>query len=412
MIPLLILALVFVLVALRQFLTFRIQVWQVFLAGAFLSVISGSIPIQDAVRAINPDVMVFLFGMFVVGEALVESGYLYALSFRFFISARATGGLVALILIVFGLFSAVLMNDTLAVIGTPLVLYFAEKDNIPHSLLLLSLCFATTLGSALSPIGNPQNLLIAVGGNVQNPFVTYLKYLAVPTIINLFIAYYVLKFFYRPHFHEKPLSIMAPHPLDKGLARIAKFSLLAVVVLIMAKVVTSFAFKGFDFKLSWIAVAASLPVIILSPKRFKILKRLDWHTLIFFAGMFVLMEAVWMTGFFQSIIGNYSEGFNSRGFTLVLSAALSQLLSNVPFVAMYLPAALHSGADELTLMALSAGSTAAGNLLILGAASNIIIIQNAEKRAGKTVTFFEFAKAGVPLTVINLFVYWLFFKLF
>lgn len=412
MTPLIILAVVFILVALRQFLPLRVRVWQVFLAGAVVSILSGSITIQDAFRAINPDVMVFLFGMFVVGEALVESGYLYALSFRFFSSARTTGGLVRLILIVFGLFSALLMNDTLAVIGTPLVLYFAEKDNIPHSLLLLSLCFATTLGSALSPIGNPQNLLIAVGANVQNPFVTYFKYLGVPTVINLFIAYHVLKFFYRPYFHEKPLSIMTPHRLDTGLARIAKLSLLAVVVLVLAKVITSFAFKGFDFKLGWIAVVASLPVIILSPKRFKILKRLDWHTLIFFAGMFVLMEAVWGTGFFQTIIGNYGEGFNSRGFTLILSAALSQLLSNVPFVAMYLPAALHSGADELTLMALSAGSTAAGNLLILGAASNIIIIQNAEKRAGKTLTFLEFAKAGAPLTAINLFVYWLFFKLF
>ncbi len=79
---------------------------------------------------------------------------------------------------------------------------------------------------------------------------------------------------------------------------------------------------------------------------------------------------------------------------------------------MHLPVALHSGADELTLMALSAGSTVAGNLLVLGAASNIIIIQSAERRAGKTLSFFEFAKAGAPLTAINLFVYWLFLKLF
>jgi Na+/H+ antiporter NhaD/arsenite permease-like protein len=86
---------------------------------------------------------------------------------------------------------------------------------------------------------------------------------------------------------------------------------------------------------------------------------------------------------------------------------LSQFISNVPFVALYLPLMNHLGPQSQSLAALAAGSTIAGNLFILGAASNVIIIQNAEKR-GETLTFIEFARVGVPLTAANVLVYCLF----
>lgn len=92
---------------------------------------------------------------------------------------------------------------------------------------------------------------------------------------------------------------------------------------------------------------------------------------------------------------------------LALSVMLSQVVSNVPFVALYLPVLNQIGATAQALVALAAGSTIAGNLSILGAASNVIIIQNAE-RNGATITFLEFVKIGIPLTAVNLFVYWLF----
>jgi Na+/H+ antiporter NhaD/arsenite permease-like protein len=95
-----------------------------------------------------------------------------------------------------------------------------------------------------------------------------------------------------------------------------------------------------------------------------------------------------------------------------VSVVLSQLISNVPLVALYLPVLSHLGAATKEMMALAAGSTIAGNFSILGAASNVIIIQNAEKKAGETLTFREFVRIGIPLTVVNALVYWLFFLLF
>jgi len=84
----------------------------------------------------------------------------------------------------------------------------------------------------------------------------------------------------------------------------------------------------------------------------------------------------------------------------------------VPLVALYLPRLMQAGATTTELMALAAGSTIAGNLSILGAASNVIIIQNSERKSGATLTFLEFIKIGVPLTIINTLVYWLFFLAF
>jgi len=168
-----------------------------------------------------------------------------------------------------------------------------------------------------------------------------------------------------------------------------------------------------DFKLTYIALIGCAPVLIYrffwKKKRFHILRRIDWFTLLFFASMFVLMESVWNTGFFQDLMSRMSLDITSIGIILILGVAVSQLISNVPMVALFLPLLISADPGVTQFMALAAGSTIAGNLFILGAASNIIIIQHAEKEnAGESITFLEFAKVGVPLTAINMAVYWIF----
>lgn len=406
--PLVILAAVFVLIAIRQVAGFRLAIWQIMSAGALFAIATGSISPSDALRSIDLDVMVFLFGMFIVGEALVESGYLYHVSYGFFRSATSIDRLVLLILLVFGFFSAFLMNDTVAIIGTPLVLFFAERHGVSQKLMLLSLCFAVTIGSAVSPIGNPQNLLIAINGGIGNPFQTFFYHLAIPTAVNLLIAFFVLKFFFREHFHTDALDNLRDEVKDRHLARLAKWAVVLIFLMVGAKVAG--VFFGYDFPMTYVAVAAALPVIVFSPRRIAVLKKIDWHTLVFFAAMFVLMEAVWEAGAIQAAVNGYGGDIASIEVVMAASVILSQLLSNVPFVALYLPVLAHAGADASGMMALAAGSTIAGNLLILGAASNIIVIQNAEKRRA-TLTFYDFARVGVPLTILNCLVYWAYLKL-
>jgi len=397
------LATVLILIAVRQMGKNSLAIWQIMLLGASVVLFTGQISPADALHAINLDVMIFLGAMFVIGEAMQRSGYLLFLFNRLFCRAHNLDQLLLLILFAMGFLSALLMNDTLAIIGTPLMLYFARTLKIAPKLLLLTLAFAVTIGSAMSPIGNPQNLLIAVNSDLSNPFIVFLHYLLLPTIANLLLAYLLLRVFYKEQFQKRTLEICQEEISDPALARLCRVSLILLFAMILAKMGAVFLGVGDEFRLTYIALISALPILLFSSMRYGVLRGIDWCTLVFFAAMFVLMDAVWSSGIFQSLLAGSEADLASIPTILALSVLLSQLISNVPLVALCQPLLVNPSSQAL--MALAAGSTIAGNLFILGAASNVIIIQNAEK-SGETLTFLEFARVGVPLTVLNVLVYW------
>lgn len=407
-IAILVLAAVFILIAVRQVGRFTLRIWQIMLGGALAVLLTGQISPSDALLSINTDVMVFLFGMFIVGEALVAGGYLECLAHRIFHRAKNPSQVVLLVLFALGTSSAILMNDTLAIIGTPVVLALAARHRISPTMLLLALAFAITTGSVMSPIGNPQNLLVATEGGMPSPFVTFAFWLAIPTLLSLLAAYCVLRLIYPGEFATRSLSDGASITCDTRCMRICQCSLLVIVGLILAKAALAVAGSGSFVSLPLIAVCGAVPVILFSHNRAAILRNIDWETLVFFAAMFVLMESVWQTGFFQSFFGG--GNVTSVPVILIVSIIVSQFISNVPFVALFQPLIAGSGGTTAQLLALAAGSTIAGNLTILGAASNVIIIQNAEKK-GETITFLSFAKAGIPITILQLAIYGLFLGL-
>ena len=375
------------------------------LGGAIAVLLLGQIAPPAALAAINIDVMVFLFGMFVVGEALSRSGYLDLLSSRFFRHAKSPDQLLALVVFGFGVLSALLMNDTLAIIGTPLVLGLATQSRFPKKILLFALAFAITTGSVASPIGNPQNLLVAVNSGMTAPFVTFAAWLLLPTIASLAATWLVLRLYYRKDFAPSAPAACEPELTtvpDPALSRIVKCSLAILIGLAIANIAVSLVTGAIVIPLPLIGLAAALPIILFSGQRITVLRSIDWCTLVFFAAMFILMAAVWQTGFFQSLAG--VAGVTSIPAILATSVVISQFISNVPFVALFQPLIMQTGGTTARLMALAAGSTIAGNLTILGAASNVIIIQQAENQ-GETLTFWEFAKIGVPLTVIQVGIY-------
>ena len=379
--------------------------------GALACLITQQISPTDALKSINLDVILFLFGMFVIGVSLDESGYLSHLSYKIFKRAKSPDELLILILFIIGITSAFLMNDTLAIIGTPLVLHLSKKHQTSPKLLLLTLAFAVTIGSVMSPIGNPQNLLIALEGKIENPFILFFKFLLVPTLVNLAIAFYVLRFFYKDNFHNNSLNHSQEPIKNKRLSKLSKISLFLIVTMVILKISIVTAGINFDFRLTYISLVASLPIIILAKQRYDILKKLDWKTLVFFVSMFILMQSVWNSGFIQKVISNMNINITNLLMIFIVSIVLSQFISNVPLVALYLPMLLEAGASSKEMVALAAGSTIAGNLFILGAASTIIIIQNAEKKSNETITFVEFARVGIPLTILNTLVYYVYLSL-
>ncbi|MCX5792279.1 MAG: SLC13 family permease [Elusimicrobia bacterium] len=372
MFPIIVLAAVFLLIAVRQAGRFRLEIWQVMCGGAAAVLLAGAITPAAALEAIDADVMLFLLGMFAAGQVFELSGWLAHAKYEVFKRARTEEGLLLLLVFFMGTAAAFLMNDTVAIIGTPVALLLARKHDISPKALLLALAFSITVGSVMSPIGNPQNLLVAVKGPVASPFLTFFKYLALPTLLNLGAVFLLVRYFYPEEFTRCPLKN--------------------------------------SHRFSWIAVAAAAPGLLFSGSRFDILRKVDWRTLAFFAAMFVLMRSVWDTGFFQGLITGSGTDIAGLGPVMVVSVVLSQLISNVPLVALYLPVLKHAGAGTHAYMALAAASTIAGNLFILGAASNVMIIQAAEKKTGATITFLEFARVGIPLTFINAIIYWVFLK--
>ena len=403
-----VLVIVFLLIAFRQAGGLRFEIWQVMCCGAAAVLLAGRISPAAALAAIDTDVLLFLFGMFAAGQVLELSGWLAHAKYEVFKRADTEEGLLLVLIFFMGISAAFLMNDTVAIIGTPVALLLAKKHGIMPKALLLALAFSITVGSVMSPIGNPQNLLVAVKGGVHDPFLTFFKYLALPTFINLAAVFFFIRRSYPEEFTRCPLRHAQEPVKDKELARLARWTVGVLALMITAKIFLVALCPQLDFRLTWIALAAAAPGLIFSPRRLEIIKKTDWSTLAFFAAMFVLMRAVWDTGTFQALINRSGADITGTGAITAVSVILSQFISNVPLVALYLPMLQHAGAGTHALMALAAASTVAGNMFILGAASNVIIIQAAEKKAGQTITFMEFARIGLPLTLVNCAVYWFF----
>ncbi len=385
-------------IACRQIGRVRLPIWSIMLGGATAALLTGAIGPVAALHAINFDIILFLFGVFLIGVAMEESGYLAHTATRIFSSQRTAQGCIFLFIFVMGAFSALLMNDTLAIIGTPIALILARTCNIPDRIFLLALAGAITTGSIVSPIGNPQNLLIAISSGMANPFLTFPLYLAVPTLISGLILYAVILRMI-PNIPETLSPVMPEAGIhDPQMAALCRLSLALLILLILLRVML--VSLGYDPwpGLAGIALIASIPLLILSRQRLLILRKVDYSTLIFFIALFILMAAVFAGGAIQSAV--HPDQILSIPLLISGSLVMSQIVSNVPFVALLIPMLLEAGAGDTAFLALAAGSTIAGNLTILGAASNIIIIQNAEKR-GATITFMEFLRFGIPVTILQ-----------
>jgi len=410
MLPLSIIILLLVLVgiAFRKIISKRLSIWIIMGLGGLAVLLTGQISVLDAAKSINLDVIFYLFGIFAIAQAAESSGYLECLTEKIF--SRVNTGKQAILIIIFilGLGSALLMNDTIAIIGTPIIIQLCRKRKELLIPMLLALAYAITLGSVFSPVGNPQNLLIALDSNLVSPFLKFSK-LIIPTIINLFITFLLISLFYRKALKNSITKIENVEIKCAATVGMVKISMILFIILIVVKIMLSLLnIQSQYFQFCFIALIACIPVICFSRQRVNIIKEMDWGTLIFFVAMFILMQSVWNSGFFQNMINQFHIDIGQTPIILTISALLSQVISNVPLVALYLPMLDHIGASSSQYIALAAGSTVAGNLFIIGAASTIIIIQSAEKRKVEPFSFFEFAKVGIPLTIINLFVYYLF----
>jgi Na+/H+ antiporter NhaD/arsenite permease-like protein len=391
-----------------------VPIWLIFLSGAAAMVLSGSIGVADAYAAVNLQVIVFLFSMFVLVTALDMSGALESFASRVLRRAKKPQDVLYLSFFAFGLLSMALMNDTIALMGTPIMISLARRMKMSAKPLLLTLAFAVTAGSAATPMGNPQNLLIAVSSGLKAPVLQFAYYLLIPVLVDLALTALVLRFLFRKEIDTIDLDLQpetgpsAAALNDRSLAR--KATTVVVLTLSGILLVNGLAVLGVQepFGISEVSLFGAVLLLAISGQGREILEHLDWGILVLFAAMFVLMQAVSANGIISYIAGylpSISSAHPAAATTsiLVSSVALSQVLSNVPMVALYIPLMKSLGfasGSAYAWSALAGGSTLAGDLTLLGAASNLIIVQGAE-RQGYRLGFFEFMKIGIIITAVD-----------
>lgn len=421
-IALVIFVIVYVLIVGR--IRFKIPIWVAMLIGASLMMGFQIIDVNSAIKAIQLDVIMFLFGMFSIVSALDRSGVLRYVSVKMLSKAKTPNALLMMFVVGMGLLSAFLVNDIIALMGIPLVIYISKQVNVKPTVFLIALAFGVTVGSAMTPIGNPQNLLIALQSGISLPIASFLKFLAIPTLINLFLTYYILKIYFKKDLLQSTYS-QGTITLQDSLIenpRLAKMSIIILIVTITGFFVSEMLqfLHVITIHISIIAMAGAAILYAISGERREIMKSVDYSVLVFFAAMFVVTSALWSSGaislFMKHLpVPNPSDILQSSAVISAYSITFGQILSNVPFVALYNYIMIDNGFTATHVaqwMMLAAASTIAGNLTILGAASSIIIIQATESKGVKAFTFLEFLKIGSVVTAANLAVYYLFVVLF
>lgn len=417
-----VLVLVFAAVIARQFAGRGPGVWTIFLAGALLTILAGVVTAEGAAEAVagSAPVLLFLFSLFLFAAALERAGALDHLARWIVGRAHRAADLPAVLFLGFGVASAFLVNDALVLVGVPLLFSVAQRIRVDPKPLLLVLAFSVTVGSVLTPFGNPQNLLISTASGLSEPVSVFLRYLLLPTIVNLAFGAWYLRRAFAPQMaaHEADFEKVrdeAPVLFPGGgwKERLLRHPVLWVfpgTIVVLVTLDLAAAITGGPVVPIWeTALAGGTVLLLVSPGRTEIVRRVNWTILLLFAGLFVVVAGA-VAGGLVSAVESYvpipgpANGAGGVGAILATSMLGSQVVSNVPWVALEIPLLTglgYGGSTPVAWAALAAGSTLAGNVTLLGAASNLIVVEQAEKR-GVPIRLGTFVRFGLPLAIVTL----------
>ena len=368
------------------------------LLGAVGMVTLGGLTLSDAYRAIDLDVLVFLLGvMLLVGH--LELGGFFEWAAEWVIARSTTPrGLLVAVVLGSGLLSAFFVNDTVCLVFTPVLLAALGPLGIRPTPYLIGLALGSNVGSALTVVGNPQNMLIGLWSGIG--FAGFALHMLPVVAGGLALTCIILLRLFRkqlgPAFPARA-SIPIPVHLDRRL------------------VIAALGIFGVAFA-AWLA-GASLPKVAIAAGALMLavarrdprpaLEKVEWELLLFFAALFVVMRGLEASGAINAInaYGARAIGVGGRWTTAAtvsgVMLVLSNLISNVPAVLLWrnLVPTLPNPALVWQVMAMSA--TFAGNLLLIGSMANLIVAERAEAR-GVKLGYWEYARAGIPVTLATL----------
>lgn len=364
------------------------------LIGAVAMVAGGVVSLDSAYRLVDLDTIVFILGMMIVIGYLEVSGFFEKVEWLILERARTTRDLLALVVLSSGLLSALFMNDTVCLMLTPVIVRIVRRCGLKPAPYLIALATSSNIGSVCTPMGNPQNMIIAVHSHL--PFNVFVLKLLPITALGLWLNYHVLRRTYREEFPQHRAVSVAGASAPAGRGRLIYVCLAASALLLVLLAL------NIHPPLAAISVAALL-ILAGATKPREAFARIDWELLLMFASLFVVMGGLRESGLLGRLMerlahaGSASLPARLAGLSAV-SALLSNVVSNVPavvFLSNILP--VLGGHDSLWL-ALAASSTVAGNLTLIGSVANLIVFESARKDAA--VGFWEYFRVGAPLAVL------------
>ncbi|MCL4820895.1 MAG: anion transporter [Vicinamibacteria bacterium] len=384
-------ALTYVAVALGGLPGLRLDRTGAAIVGGAAMVAAGVVRREQAYHAIDLATLVLLFGMMLVVGQLRLSGFFRLAGVVVARRARTPHQLLLGLILVSGLLSALFVNDTICLALTPLVLEVARALGVRATPYLIALATASNIGSVATPTGNPQNMLIAARSGIA--YADFVASLLPAALVGLGLAFAVISFVYRAELREPFLR--AAHP------RVRVHGFLMAKALGASLAMLGFFFAGANVSVVAIAAGAAL-LLTRRVKSGKVLREVDWNLLALFAGLFVVTEGALVSGLSERIFALLHAREAATPAALGLSAAaLSNLVSNVPAVMLFVPLVPQLPDPGEAWRVLALASTFAGNLTLLGSIANLIVAEGARREC--PLTFAEYLKVGVPLTLLSLF---------
>jgi Na+/H+ antiporter NhaD/arsenite permease-like protein len=364
------------------------------LLGAVLMVAAGVITPEQAYRAVDWNTIVLLLGMFLLSGGLRLAGFFEWAAEVVLMHVSTPTALLTALVCVSGFLSALLVNDTVCVMLAPLVIAIIERSDLPVLPYLFALACGANIGSVMTVVGNPQNIIIAHAAPLS--YVAFARVLAPIGIVSLGLTVALLRGLFRQDLQRRTIVV---HPsattrLDRTLC-IKSIICLGLVLV------------GFisGLQLAWTALGGATVLLLIAgrPPR-QMLAQVDGPLLLFFGALFIIVASLeaagvlgWVsTGVFPLL---HAPGLRGIFHFAWVSVLASNVVSNVPYVLVAARWVAEGPNPHRLWLLLALTSTFAGNLTLFASVANVIVFETA--RTHVRIGFWEFLRIGVPLTLLT-----------
>jgi Na+/H+ antiporter NhaD/arsenite permease-like protein len=379
------------------------------IAGAIILIFFGIIDFNESLGFIDFNTLGVLIGMMTFVGVVKESGLFEFLAIK---SAKIAKGnpwrIMVIFIVITAVLSALLDNVTTVLLIGPMTLTICHMLEINPVPFLMTQILASNVGGTATLIGDPPNIMIGSAANLS--FGDFIVNLTPVVIIILVVFILLFKVMYGRHMHVTEDHMASVMQLDEKKAIKDRPLFIKSIVMIII-VVLGFVLHGsIGVSSSVVALTAAAVMLIIGRQEVEhIICSIEWPTILFFVGLFVVvggMEKVGIITALADFLMNATHGEMMIAMILIVavSAVVSAILDNIPFVATMIPVIItmqQSGMDVMPLWwALSLGACLGGNGTLIGASANVVL-SGISKREGYPITFIDFLKVGFPMMLVS-----------